>query len=68
LSVVAVVLALCGVKAVPRQLMYPFGPEVSDKSLPANDDFSSDEIPLRVPIVFFSSKYDSIYVRISYVE
>lgn len=51
-----------GGRAVPQQLMYPFGPEQGDKSLPPADDASSDEIALSVPIVFTDTAYNALYV------
>ncbi|KAK7504329.1 hypothetical protein BaRGS_00004633 [Batillaria attramentaria] len=62
-AAVAAVMVVVG--GVPQQLMYPFGPDVDDKILPPNDDVSSDEIALSVPIVFFDSTFDSIYVSMS---
>lgn len=54
----------CRVSAVPQQLMYPYGPQHGDRSLPPSDDFSSDEIELSVPVIFFDTSFRSIYVRI----
>ncbi|KAK7103484.1 nidogen-like [Littorina saxatilis] len=51
------------VNAVPRQLMYPFGTQPGDKSLPPSDEWSSDEIGLTIPIVFFDTPFRAIYVN-----
>ena len=63
---VLVVMAMlaCRLSAVPQQLMYPYGPQHGDRSLPPSDDFSSDEIELDIPVVFFDTAFQSIYVRI----
>lgn len=45
--------------------MYPFGIQYADKHLPPNDDFSSDEIALRVPVIFFTTPFRSIYVNMN---
>ncbi|XP_035215631.1 LOW QUALITY PROTEIN: nidogen-2-like, partial [Stegodyphus dumicola] len=47
--------------ALPKSELFPFGR--GDQSLPAQDDVSSPEIPLTVPIVFYGNEYRSIYVN-----
>lgn len=50
-----------GVKAIPAGLLYDF--EVPEaRQLIAEDDVSSDEINLQVPIAFYGMTYKSIYV------
>lgn len=62
-------LKLCGflctfwasVAAIPAGLLYDFeGPEV--QQLPRENDVSSDEISLQVPVNFYGLPYNSIYV------
>lgn len=48
-------------KAFPKGLLYKHGQSV-DSFLPKDDDVSSSEIQLKVPIVFYGEVYESIYV------
>lgn len=51
------------ISAVPFSLFFPSGEDRGDKILRAGDDVSSDEIPLRTPIVYFDQLYSSIYIN-----
>ncbi|CAH1124061.1 unnamed protein product [Ceutorhynchus assimilis] len=54
---------LCAdVRSIPKELLYQFDVSTA-KLLPAEDDVSTDEIQLQVPIAFYGSTYKSIYVN-----
>nr|XP_033771033.1 alpha-tectorin-like [Geotrypetes seraphini] len=44
-------------------LLYPYGPELGDKSTPVKDDGASDEIPISTPFTFFDKTYKSAFVN-----
>ncbi|GBL93573.1 Nidogen-1 [Araneus ventricosus] len=46
--------------ALPKSELFPFGRE---QYLPAEDDVSSPEVPLTVPIIFYGNEYRTIYVN-----
>lgn len=57
---VALCVSLCC--AIPRELLYPSGFR-NDQLLPRDqDEASSPEITLQVPIVFYGETYNTIYV------
>jgi hypothetical protein len=63
-SVSAFLIVLCAslISAIPTELLYQHGPG-TDQVLPQDqDDASSPEISLKVPIVFYGETYNSIYV------
>jgi hypothetical protein len=64
-TVLSLLLLTQSVTSVPRDLLYPYGPEAFDRQLPSEDEGSSPEIQLTVPIAFFDEIYNSIYVSIS---
>lgn len=49
-------------QAVLKSYFYRFGEDAGDTPLPDEDEVSSPETSLRVPIVFFGQIYDSIFV------
>lgn len=49
-------------RAVLKSYFYRFGEDAGDTPLPDEDEISSPETSLRVPIVFFGQIYDSIFV------
>jgi len=56
--------SLCS--AFPRELLYPHGTG-EDQVLPRDqDEASSPEISLKVPIVFYGETYNSIYVSLHF--
>ena len=50
------------VAADPDDGFYPYGPANDDVALPKDDDVSSPEIRLSVPVTFYGEKYNSLYV------
>jgi hypothetical protein len=57
--------SLCS--AIPRELLYPHGTG-TDQVLPQDqDEASSPEISLKVPIVFYGETYNSIYVSLHFI-
>jgi len=57
-----IVLCVSLCSAIPRELLYPYG-DGEDQALPQEqDEASSPEISLNVPIVFYGETYNSIYV------
>ena len=53
--------------AISRDLLYPHGTGI-DSVLPQDqDEASSPELTLKVPIVFYSEVYNSIYVSSQFV-
>ncbi|KAJ9588281.1 hypothetical protein L9F63_018354, partial [Diploptera punctata] len=62
-SVLLVCCLLRACSAIPRDLLYPHGTGI-DKILPQDqDEASSPELTLQVPIVFYGETYNSIYVN-----
>lgn len=58
-----IVLCVSLCSAIPRELLYPHGAG-EDQVLPQDqDEASSPEISLKVPIVFYGETYNSIYVN-----
>jgi hypothetical protein len=56
--------SLCS--AIPKELLYPYGTG-TDQVLPQDqDEASSPEISLQVPIVFYGETYNSIYVSLHF--
>lgn len=53
------------VTAIDRSELFPFGSDSEDSTLTQADDVSSGEIKLAVPVAFYDSLYQSIYVSIS---
>ncbi|GIZ00618.1 alpha-tectorin [Caerostris extrusa] len=51
---------LGGSLAFPKSDLFPFGRE---QYLTADDDISSPEVPLSVPIIFYGNEYRTIYVN-----
>lgn len=54
-------LFLTCVKCIPQSLLYEYA-TYDSQNLQRGDDVSSSKVPLKVPIVFYGVKYDSIYV------
>lgn len=52
---------LGGGLSLPKSELFPFGRE---QYLPSEDDVSSPEVPLTVPIIFYGNEYRTIYVSI----
>ncbi|XP_050738868.1 nidogen-like isoform X2 [Eriocheir sinensis] len=50
-------------RAVLKSYFYRFGEDAGDTPLPDEDEISSPETRLRVPIVFFGQIYDSIFIN-----
>lgn len=50
-------------QSVPKSYFYRFGEDAGDSRLPDEDEVSSTEIGLRVPIVFFGQIYQSIFIN-----
>ncbi|MPC49424.1 hypothetical protein E2C01_043223 [Portunus trituberculatus] len=48
--------------SVPKSYFYRFGENAGDSPLPDEDEVSSPEIGLRVPVVFFGRIYQSIFL------
>lgn len=61
LSLLLLIMCAC-VRGIPPGLLYEFEPP-GVQYLPAEDDVSSKEIQLRVPVVFYGTTYSSIFVR-----
>lgn len=53
------------VRGFPKHLLYRHGYGF-DQHLPKQDEVSSPEIKLAVPIVFYNEKYSSIFVSYSF--
>lgn len=49
-------------QSVPKSYFYRYGEDAGDTQLPDEDEVSSTEIGLRVPIVFYGQIYQSIFV------
>ncbi|KAF4521231.1 hypothetical protein B566_EDAN005442 [Ephemera danica] len=64
-TLLSLLLLTQSVISVPRDLLYPYGPEAFDRQLPNEDEGASPEIELTVPIAFFDEIYNSIYVNIN---
>lgn len=61
-----IVLCVSLCSAIPRELLYPHGAG-EDQVLPQDqDEASSSEISLKVPIVFYGETYNSIYVSLHF--
>jgi len=61
-----IVLCVSLCSAIPRELLYPHGAG-EDLVLPQDqDEASSSEISLKVPIVFYGETYNSIYVSLHF--
>ncbi|GFQ67094.1 nidogen-1, partial [Trichonephila clavata] len=58
LRIVVVFLYVLRSLALPKSELFPFGRE---QFLSAEDDISSPEVPLTVPIVFYGNEYRTIY-------
>ncbi|CAB3388254.1 Hypothetical predicted protein [Cloeon dipterum] len=51
--------------AVPRERLFPFGRQYGDSQLTPDDEGSSPEIELAVPVKFYDEEYSTIYVSIN---
>lgn len=61
MCVCAVVLVLLLARCAVALEFYPYGPAY-DSQLPRQDDISSQEIHLKVPIRFYDETYSSVFV------
>ena len=50
--------------AISKQELFPYGIQLGDERLQVGDDISSSEIQLDVPVVFYESFQNSIFVSI----
>ncbi len=54
-------------EAISKQDLFPYGIQLGDERLQVGDDISSSEIQLNVPVVFYESFHNSIFVSIFFL-
>ena len=58
-----VIISLCSsVVSLEKSDFFPYGPGTEDQVLPTEDNVSSSEIKLAVPLTLYDTKYPSIWV------
>ena len=56
------------VDAISKENLYPFGRDHEDNRMNIGDDISTDEIPLRLPIMYYDDEHRGVYVSIKLFE